>query len=199
MTHASADCDLSFVLRCCDDEERIGHAIQRLSAHLRGMGLKFELLLVDEGSVDNTLAVAALLRSRHPELTVLHASAGQGYVLGAERARGRIVVAADVRTDAPLATLGYALGRVERGLDVVALGGRFLVFRRTRSLRALDALAVTRRDARTVERRFVRRARSLGLGAAVTHGGPRSSVASRMIARFLGSSMLLQRPLSFLL
>jgi glycosyltransferase involved in cell wall biosynthesis len=189
-------CDLSFILRCRDDEERIGHTIQRVAAHLRGMGKRFELLLCDEGSGDNTLAVAALLRSSHPELEVLDAPVGQGFVVGAERARGRVVVAFDVRSEAPLAALGYALSRLERGLDVLALGGRFLVFQRSRSLRALDALSSSfggSRNPRDLERRFVRRARALGLPAAVTH--PRRE---RIVER-IKNALFVPRAFSFLL
>lgn len=208
MTHPLGDCDLSFVLRTRDDEERIGYGIQRLCAHLRGMNLRFELLVVDEDSGDNTLAIAALVRSRFPEVEVHHAEAGQAYVVGAERARGRVVVASDLRNEAPLAALAYALGRVERGLDVVALGGRFLVFRRTRGLRALDALAAARRDSRAplgdVERRFVRRARAVGLSAVVTHRGRRAATR-HLLGRWLRHmldrrpTLSLPSPLSFLL
>ena len=54
-----------------------------------------------------------------------------------------------------------------RGLDVVALGGRYLVMRRTRAWRAFDAL-VGRRDPGRREA-FLRRARQLGLDCTVTH------------------------------
>lgn len=168
MTHATRDCELSFVLRCRDDEERIGHMILRIAAHLRELGLRFELLVVDEGSGDNTLAIAALLRATHPELETMHAASGRGFLVGAERARGRVVVVSDVRTEAPLALLGYALRRVERGADAVILSSRLLVFRRTRALLAIDALATPRR-ALSPDRRFVRRARSLGLGVVELH------------------------------
>jgi hypothetical protein len=60
------------------------------------------------------------------------------------------------------------------GLDIVALGGRYLVFRRTRAWRAFDAL-VGRRDPAAVERRFLRRARQLGLACTVTHRTARRS------------------------
>jgi hypothetical protein len=139
---------------------------------------------------------------------VHHAEAGQGYVVGAELARGRVVVVSDLRNEAPLAALAYALGRLERGLDVVSLGGRFLVFRRTRGLRALDALGSARRDARAplrdVERRFVRRARAVGLSAVVTRGH-RRAVAPHLLGRLLRhvldrrTTLSLPAPLSFLL
>jgi hypothetical protein len=192
MTRAKSDCHLSFVLRCRDDEERIGHTIQRICAHLRGLGLPFELLLCDEGSGDNTLAIAALQRPAHPELEIFDAAPGQGLFLGAERARGRVVVVYDVRSEAPLAALAYALGRLERGLDVVALGGRFLAFRRTRALRGLEALAGSR-NPRELERRFVRRSRALGLSATITH--PRKQ---RILERLRGV-LPVPRALSFLL
>ncbi len=142
--------------------------MRRVAAHLRGLGLKFELLVVDEGSGDNTVAVVALLRGTHPELTLHHAGPGLGFVAGAERARGRTVIVCDVRADAPLAAVGWGLSRLDRGLDAVAIGGRLLFFRRARALRALDSLA-GRRDFRDLERRFIRRARALGLPVSVTH------------------------------
>jgi len=159
-------CDLTVVLRSGDDEERIGHAIGKLTAHLRGLGCSFELLVADEGSGDNTLAVAALLRKTSPELATLHADPGRGFVAGAHRARGRLVAVLDVREDLPLALLGYALGKAERGADVVTVAGKLVVFRRTRCLRALDALSTSRRAAPS---RFVRRARGLRLGVAELH------------------------------
>lgn len=163
----SPDLDVTLILRCCDDEERIGHVLQRLGAHLRSLGLRFEVLLADEGSTDNTLAVAALVRAPLPELEVLHCPAGRGYSHAAERARGLAVVLSDARSHAPLSALGFALDRVRAGLDVVAASGRFLVFRRTRAWRALDALT-ERRDPEAVERRFLRRVRALGLSCAST-------------------------------
>ena len=81
---------------------------------------------------------------------MLHADKGDGFRHACQRARGRVIVLADARTDAPLAAVGYALGRLRDGLDVVALGGRYLVLRRTRAWRAFDAL-VGRRDAKAVE------------------------------------------------
>src|SRR4051794_38376306 len=56
------DFDVTVVVRVCDDEERIGHVLKRMAAHLRSLQLHFEILVADEGSGDNTLAVATLLR-----------------------------------------------------------------------------------------------------------------------------------------
>jgi hypothetical protein len=162
------DVDVTFIVRASDDEERIGHVLCRAQAYLRAHGLTAELVLVDEGSGDNSVAVAVMLRPQIRELSVRHSAPGHGFFDGCQRARGRVIVLADARTDAPLAPLGYALGRLREGLDVVALGGRYLVMRRTRAWRAFDALRVARRDPLVVQRRFIRRARQLGLACVVT-------------------------------
>jgi hypothetical protein len=172
MTSASPDCDVTFIVRCADDEERVGHVLNRIARYLRAHRLTAEIVVADEGSGDNTVAVAVMLRPQIREIAVLHAAPGCGFRDACQRARGRVIVCADARTDAPLAPLGFALGRLRDGLDVVALGGRYLVMRRTRAWRAFDALA-GRRDPLALQRRFVRRARQLGLACAVTHARPK--------------------------
>jgi hypothetical protein len=180
------DVDITAVIRTRDDEERIGHVIRRIAAHLRALHLRSEILLVDEGSGDNTLAVAALLRPSIPELEVMHAAPTEGLRDGCERARGHIVMLYDARTEAPLSALGFALLRLGGGRDVVAVGGRFLAFRRTRAWRAFDAL-VQRRDADEIERRFLKRARALGLDCTVTH--PRRATPWARLRRRLMSPL----------
>ncbi len=174
MTSASPDCDVTFIVRTLDDEERIGHVLGRIARYLAAHKLTAEILVADEGSGDNTVAVAVMLRRQIREIVVVHAEPGEGLRDACQRARGRVLVLADARTDAPLGPVGYALGRLREGLDGGAHGGRYLVMRRTRAWRAFDAL-VGRRDAQAVETRFLRRARQLGLSCTVTHRTRRRS------------------------
>jgi hypothetical protein len=167
------DCEITVVVRVRDAEERIGHVLRRVAEHLRSQELGAEILVADEGSGDNTLAVAALLRPLWPEIEVMHARPGHGYYNACLRARGRVVVLYDAASDAPLGPLGFALARLRDGLDVVAVGGRYLVFRRTRAWRAFESL-LHRRGPADVERRFLRRARALGLACTVTR--PRAAI-----------------------
>jgi len=162
------DCDVTFIVRTFDDEERVGWVLRRAASYLRARQLSFEIIVADEGSGDNTVAVAIMLRRQIREVRVLHCEPGAGIHDACQRARGRVIVVADARTDAPLGAVGYALGRLRDGLDVVALGGRYLVMRRTRAWRAFDAL-VGRRDPVALEKRFLKRARQLGLACTVTH------------------------------
>ncbi len=158
---AVAEVDVSVVVRCRDDEERIGHTISRLVEHLQSLGLRFEVLVADEGSGDNTVAVATLLRRQCKEIEVVHGEETNALFAAAQRAHGKTLILLDARADAGLSPLGFVLGRVNDDLDLFVMSGRYVVLRRTRTWRAFDALH--QRDWPSVERRLVERARELGL------------------------------------
>jgi len=157
------DLDLTAVVICRDDEERIGHQVRRLAAHLGSLGLASEILVVDELSGDNTLPLLGLLKREVPGVRVMAGvQPGQGFIRGAAEARGRAILLIDARTDAPLSAIGFALGRLERGWDATAVHGRYLLLRRSRTFHLFDALQ-HRRAPHDLEERFLRKARSLGL------------------------------------
>jgi hypothetical protein len=171
MARPVPDFDVTVVIRVHDDEDHVARVLGRVARHLRSLKLRFEVLVADEGSGDNTVAVATMMRPSVRELEILHADPGEGCRRACERARGRAIVVYDVRTDAPLSALGFALERLRGGADVVAVGGRYLVFRRTRTWRAFDALE-GRHSSADLERRFVKRAQSLGLACELPQQRP---------------------------
>ena len=100
--------EVSAVVPFGDDEDVSGAAVHRLAAHLRELGLPFEILAVDEASGDNSHAVLALLRAQVPELRVLHAPGrGRGFELGIARAQGHVLWLIDPQT-AVQAFAGFA-------------------------------------------------------------------------------------------
>src|SRR5574337_475403 len=87
--------DVSVILPFGDDEEAVGIAVRRTAEHLRGLGVAFEILAIDEDSGDNSHAVLALLRAEVPELRVTHAPGrGRGIDVGAARAQGTLLLVA---------------------------------------------------------------------------------------------------------
>jgi hypothetical protein len=151
--------DVTVVIPFGDDEDSVGAASRRVAAHMRALGLRFELLAVDEDSGDNSAAVLALLRAEIPEIKLVEAAPRRGFAAGARLARGRVLWLLDVaRGDAPLAPVGWAVRRLEEdAADVVVVEGRYVLCRRTRVWRAIQHL---RGRAAVFERRLVRRARS---------------------------------------
>ncbi len=155
--------DVSVIVPFGDDEDLIGSAVRRLSAHLREHALNFEIIAVDEDSGDNSHAVLALLRPEVPELRISNAPGrGRGPVVGAHRARGRVLWMISPRAAAtPLAPFGRAYRRVQRHeVDLVSVDGRFTVCHRVRVLPLIDAL---RGNTLAFQRRLARRAAARGL------------------------------------
>ena len=132
--------DISVIMPFGDDEEFVGMAVRRTAEHLRGLGVAFEILAIDEDSGDNSHAVLALLRGEVPELRVTHASGrGRGVDVGAARAQGSLLVitAPDVAA-ASLDGIGDACRRLltNDGDAEVALN-QYTVVHRIRSLSAI--------------------------------------------------------------
>jgi glycosyltransferase involved in cell wall biosynthesis len=155
--------DVSVVMPFGDDEDVIGAAVRRLSAHLREYGATFEIIAVDEASGDNSHAVLALLRPNIPELRIASAvGRGRAYYAGAQRARGHVLWLID--PDAamtPLAPFGRAYRRVSRGeLDLVAVDHRFALCHRTNALPVIEGL---RGSGHGYRRRLAKRAEARGL------------------------------------
>jgi len=128
--------DVSVILPFGDDEEAVGVAVKRTAEYLRGVGVSFEILAIDEDSGDNSHAVLALLRAEVPEVRVTHASGrGRGVDAGAARAQGTLLVVSTPEVaSASLDGVGEACRRLlaNDGDAEVALG-RYTVAHRVRA------------------------------------------------------------------
>jgi hypothetical protein len=174
--------DVSVILPFGDDEEFVGIAVRRTAEHLRGLGLSFEILAIDEDSGDNSHAVLALLRGEVPELRVTHASArGRGIDVGAGRAQGTLIVVAtpDVAS-ASLDGVGDACRRLlaNEGDAEVALT-RYTVAHR---VRALTAFRGARLLGPAMHRRLAKRLQVQNLSVRLT--GPTGVAAKSAVSRF---------------
>jgi len=174
--------DVSVILPFGDDEEFVGIAVRRTAEHLRGLGLSFEILAIDEDSGDNSHAVLALLRGEIPELRVTHASArGKGIDVGAGRAQGTLLVVStpDVAS-ASLDGVGDACRRLlaNEGDAEVALT-RYTVAHR---VRALTAFRGARLLGAAMHRRLAKRLAVQNLSVRMT--GPTGVAAKSAVSRF---------------
>lgn len=174
--------DVSVILPFGDDEEFVGIAVRRTAEHLRGLGLTFEIIAVDEDSHDNSHAVLALLRGEVPELRVTHASArGRGIDVGAGRAQGTLLVIAspDVAS-ASLDGVGEACRRLlaNDGDAEVALT-KYTVAHR---IRALAAFRGARLLGPAMHRRILKRLHVQSLVVRVA--GPTGVAVKTAVSRF---------------
>jgi glycosyltransferase involved in cell wall biosynthesis len=151
---------LSVVLAVREAEETIGRDVRLIAQHLRAAGVSFEIVAVNDGCCDNSLAVLRLLTAQVPELRICAGDArGRAFVRGASEAVGNMValVEADGGT-LPLATLGWALSRLEHATDAIIFRGRCVLGRR---LACLSAVVRARGRGDLFERSFERTAHGL--------------------------------------
>jgi glycosyltransferase involved in cell wall biosynthesis len=115
--------DLSIVVPLYNERDNVAPVCQAIVAAIRPLGLAFEVLLVDDGSIDETFAVAASMPAAHPEVRVLRLRRNSGQTAamaaGIEHARGRILVTMDGDLQNDPADIPRLLDKVAEGYDIV--------------------------------------------------------------------------------
>jgi glycosyltransferase involved in cell wall biosynthesis len=91
--------DVSVVCAVFNEAEGVKTLVERVAAALRPVGLAFEIVVVDDGSADETLARLKDELARTPELRVVELARNYGQVAavsaGLTLARGRLIVTMD--------------------------------------------------------------------------------------------------------
>jgi dolichyl-phosphate beta-glucosyltransferase len=121
---------LSIVIPAFNEEARLGPTVERLTAWLAARPERFEILVVDDGSNDGTLALAQGLASRHGGLRVIATSPnrGKGHAVrvGMLAARGDVAIMYDADGSTPPEELPLLLEPVSAGRAAVAIGSRYV-------------------------------------------------------------------------
>ena len=175
---------LSVVIAVREAEETIGRDVRQMAQHLRAAGVSFEILAVNDGCCDNSLAVLRLLATQVPELRLCVGDArGRAFIRGASEAQGQTIALVDSQDGSlPLAALGWALSRLDHK-DAVVFRGRCVVGRR---LPTLPAIIKSRGRGDLFERSFERAAQSLTVDVVGTRARPAGGLLAPVL-RFLAA------------
>jgi dolichol-phosphate mannosyltransferase len=115
-------CALSVVVPALNEAANLPVLFDRLAAVLGEMA-DFEMIVVDDGSTDDTLATLRRMAARDPRLIYLSFSRNFGHQpalrAGIERAAGRCVVTMDADLQHPPEVLAEMLGLWRKGFQVV--------------------------------------------------------------------------------
>ena len=116
--------DLSVVVPLYNEERSIPELVKQLLAALRPMEERFELVLVNDGSRDNTTTVLQQLSNTVPEIVavLLRKNYGQTAAMAAgfDIAQGSIIVSLDGDLQNDPADIPLLLGTLHKGYDLVS-------------------------------------------------------------------------------
>ena len=114
---------LSCVMPAYNEARNLSTVVPAVLAVLHTLAAQVELIVVNDGSRDDTLAVAQELCQRHPEVVLLDLSRNFGkeaaMTAGLEAVRGDVVILMDADGQHPVDLLPRMVAHWREGLDVV--------------------------------------------------------------------------------
>ncbi len=122
---SSEDVVLSLVLPAYNEGALVSEAVERCAAALRTCGASFEIIVVDDGSSDDTCRRANELTRSEPSLRVLRNDTNRGQVYsilrGFAEARGSLLMHNGIDLPFDPADTPLVLSAFDRGADVVVV------------------------------------------------------------------------------
>lgn len=120
---------LSIVIPAYNESARIEATLSRVMGCIAAQGWDAEVLVIDDGSKDDTLAILECWMDQHPNLHVIRnpGNRGKGYSVrnGLLQAAGDIVMFTDADLSAPMEEADRLLAAIAEGADV-AIGSRWM-------------------------------------------------------------------------
>lgn len=118
---------LSVVVPAFNEENNIKKgSISSMVNYLRMQSYTWELLIIDDGSGDNTVKLASEFSKKHKNVFVYkepHRGKGGTIIAGMLKARGKMVVFDDMDQATPINQLEKVIPKLEEGYDI-AIGSR---------------------------------------------------------------------------
>jgi dolichyl-phosphate beta-glucosyltransferase len=119
----------SIIVPAYNEKARIGKTLEQLVQHLRAQAWNAEIVVVDDGSRDETFSIVSQFAAQNPQVRVIQnpGNQGKGYSVrnGMLNARGEIVLFTDADLSSPIAEATKLFAAIEQGADV-AIGSRWL-------------------------------------------------------------------------
>jgi len=120
--------ELSIVIPAYNEAAVIGETLAEVSEYLEGRGLDYEIILVSDGSTDNTGKIAISARAKNSRIQVLtnESNMGKGFSVkrGCLAAKGRVIAFTDSDLSYPISEVEKPLKMIQSKAADVAIGSR---------------------------------------------------------------------------
>ena len=131
------DLDLSVVIPAYNEEQRLAPTVAALARFLAARPGRWEIVVVDDGSTDGTVALCRQLAARWPALRLVATAPnrGKGHAVrvGMLSARGALVLMYDADGSTPASEIPRLLAPIRSGAASVAVGSRYVAGASSRS------------------------------------------------------------------
>lgn len=119
----------SIIVPAYNERARIGGTLERILEHLNGQKWSAEIVVVNDGSRDDTTEVVGRFAAEHPQVRLIEnpGNQGKGYAVrnGMLNARGKVLLFTDADLSSPISEATKLFAALEKGYDV-AMGSRWL-------------------------------------------------------------------------
>jgi dolichyl-phosphate beta-glucosyltransferase len=120
---------LSIVVPAYNESARLGSTLQQILDHVHEQRWNAEIVVVDDGSRDDTAELIRRFAATHPEVRLVQnpGNQGKGYAVrnGMLQSRGQVMLFTDADLSSPISEAGKLFAALEAGADV-AIGSRWL-------------------------------------------------------------------------
>jgi dolichyl-phosphate beta-glucosyltransferase len=119
----------SIVLPAYNERERIAGTLDRILAHAAERGWNAEVIVVNDGSTDDTATIVSQYGQKHPAMRLLEnpGNRGKGYSVrnGMLHAQGDILLFSDADLSSPIEEADKLFAAIAQGADI-AIGSRWI-------------------------------------------------------------------------
>jgi dolichyl-phosphate beta-glucosyltransferase len=123
------DIAYSLVIPAYNEGTRLSATLEKVLSYIAQHGCDAEVIVVNDGSSDNTAEVVRSFANKSPNLRLLEnpGNRGKGYSVrnGMLKARGRVLIFSDADLSAPIEEVPKLLQALANGTDI-AIGSRWL-------------------------------------------------------------------------
>lgn len=119
----------SLIIPAYNESARLGSTLERVLAYVHAQGWNAEVIVVNDGSRDNTAEIVRSFAAKDPTLRLVEnpGNRGKGYSVrnGMLNARGEILLFSDADLSSPIEEAPKLLAALDQGADI-AIGSRWL-------------------------------------------------------------------------
>ena len=122
--HTENEKNVSFVIPVYNEEESVAHLLEQVSGEAEKIGITYEIILVDDGSKDQTVEKMIELMDTYSDVRVIKLKKNFGQtpamVAGFNEARGRIIITLDGDLQNDPKDIRKLLDKIYEGYDIVS-------------------------------------------------------------------------------